>query len=341
MYTFAILLTTLFSGMAHHCKFDHLPLSVSQKDELIVTKFDCINYGGEWEPNEALNFDNTLHSMLLIFILQSGNRMEDIYLTMIDAVGVDMQPERHVNYFYAFLHTVLILMFTVLFFNMFVGVVIEVYKKEQSRITKNHLLSPEQKMWVSIQGLAYSAKPMPLIKEKSTGSCLRDRAIIFVNSVKFEVFIMVCILLNTAVLACHWIDMSDTAVLVISVLNMTFNGIFTVEAIIKIYALRCKYFKDGWNLYDFSIVVTTYVFLVLESTGVFAGLGSTTTILRALRVGRIVRLVRKAKSIKIIIYTLVESWQPLSSLGLLLLLFLFTFSVIGCSLFGTQYVGDP
>ena len=130
MYTFAILLTTLFSGMAHHCKFDHLPLSISQKEELIVTKFDCINYGGEWEPNEALNFDNTLHSMLLIFILQSGNRMEDFYLTMIDAVGVDMQPVRHVNYFFAFLHTVLILMFTVLFFNMFVGVVIEVYKKE-------------------------------------------------------------------------------------------------------------------------------------------------------------------------------------------------------------------
>ena len=147
---------------------------------------------------------------------------------------------------------------------------------------------------------------------------------------KFEGFIIGCILLNTVVLACHWFNMNSTEELVIHWINITFNIIFTIEAIIKIYALRCNYFKSGWNLYDFLIVTTTLVFLALEAVGVFSGLGSTTTILRALRVGRIVRLVKKAKQIKIIIYTLVETWQSLSSLGLLLILFLFTFSVIGC-----------
>lgn len=124
-------------------------------------------------------------------------------------------------------------------------------------------------------------------------------------------------------------------------LNIVFNIIFSIEAVIKIYALRCDYFKDGWNIYDFTIVTATYTFLVLETSGVFAGFGSTTTILRALRVGRIVRLVKKAKQIRIIIYSLAETWQSLSSLGLLLLLFLFTFSVIGCSLFGKAKIGEP
>ena len=110
---------------------------------------------------------------------------------------------------------------------------------------------------------------------------------------------------------------------------------------LKIYALRCKYFKDAWNIYDFTIVVATYSFQIFEATGVFAGLGSTTTILRALRVGRIVRLVKKAEQIRIIIFTLLDSWQSLGSLGLLLLLFLFTFSVIGCSLFGKAKIGEP
>ena len=105
---------------------------------------------------------------------------------------------------------------------------------------------------------------------------------------------------------------------------MAFNFIFTIEAIIKIYALRCKYFKDAWNIYDFTIILTTYNFLLLEASGVFSGIGSTTTILRALRVGRIVRLVKKAKQIKIILHTLSETWQSLSSLGLLLLMFLFS-----------------
>ena len=135
--------------------------------------------------------------------------------------------------------------------------------------------------------------------------------------------------------------MNHTEEAVINGLNVTFNIIFTVEAVIKIYALRCNYFKSAWNLYDFTIVFVTYVFLIFEAAGLFKGLGSTTTILRALRVGRIVRLVKKATQIKIIMNTLVETWQSLSSLGLLLILFLFTFSVIGCSLFGKMRVGDP
>ena len=128
MYTFAILLTTLFSGKNHTCVSDHLSLSSSA--DLIKNKWDCINYGGEWEPTYAINFDNTLQSMLLIFILQSGERFEDIYLTMVDARGFDVVQERQENYGYALLHTILILMFTILFFNMFVGVVIEIYKSE-------------------------------------------------------------------------------------------------------------------------------------------------------------------------------------------------------------------
>ena len=209
MYTFAILLTTLFSGKNHTCVSDHL--SLSSTEDLIKNKWDCINYGGEWEPTYAINFDNTLQSMLLIYIIQSGERYEDIYLTMIDANGFDLVTERRVNYIYALLHTILILLFTILFFNMFVGVVIEVYKKEQERITKNHLLKREQKMWVITQGIVYAAKPVPVMQEVSTGSKLRDACIRIAKSDKFDVFIIVCILANTVVLACHWFNMSHQA----------------------------------------------------------------------------------------------------------------------------------
>ena len=122
---------------------------------------------------------------------------------------------------------------------------------------------------------------------------------------------------------------------------MTFNVIFTIEAVLKIYAARLAYFKDGWNLYDFIIVFSTYLFLIMDTTGVIAGFGSTTQILRLLRIGRVIRLIKKAKQIQIIVYTMVDSWQSLGSLGLLLLLFLFTFSVIGCSLFGKAKIGEP
>ena len=124
-------------------------------------------------------------------------------------------------------------------------------------------------------------------------------------------------------------------------LNFGFNIIFTVECVLKIYALRCQYFKDAWNIYDFTIVMTTYFFLIFAALGLFSGFGATTTTLRALRVGRIIRLIKKAEKLRIIISTLLDTWQSLGSLGLLLLLFLFTFSVIGCSLFAKVKIGEP
>ena len=48
-------------------------------------------------------------------------------------------------------------MFTILFFNMFVGVVIEIYKSEQERITNNLLLRSEKKVWTITQNIAYKA----------------------------------------------------------------------------------------------------------------------------------------------------------------------------------------
>ena len=123
-----------------------------------MSKWDCLNYGGEWQ-SPYINFDNTFQSMIMIFVIQSGERFAEIYMAMIYSVGVDMQPQRQTNYVFALLHTILILLFAILFFNMFVGVVIEVYKTEQEKITKNHLLKKYQKTWIISQGLAYQTKP--------------------------------------------------------------------------------------------------------------------------------------------------------------------------------------
>ena len=39
--------------------------------------------------------------------------------------------------------------------------------------------------------------------------------------------------------------------------------IFTLEAIIKLIALRCTYFKDGWNNFDFVVVIGSLVAVFL------------------------------------------------------------------------------
>ena len=98
--------------------------------------------------------------------------------------------------------------------------------------------------------------------------------------------------------------------------------------------MKTKYFKEAWNVFDFTIVALTYLMTLLDVAGVLSGFGQTTTVLRALRIGRILRLIKRAKQLKIIFYSIVDSLAALGSLGLLLLLFFFMFSVIGVNMFG-------
>ena len=38
-----------------------------------------------------------------------------------------------------------------------------------------------------------------------------------------------------------------------------FTGIFTLEAIIKIFAMSKDYFKSAWNIFDLIIVLVSYI----------------------------------------------------------------------------------
>ena len=116
----------------------------------------------------------------------------------------------------------------------------------------------------------------------------------------FDKFIMGCIIANTIVLAVKWYMMPGYVITVVEILNYVFMIIFTIEAIIKLIAMRSKYFKDGWNIFDFTVVVLTAVILGFTWGGPYIGvevgnLGVTSTILRSLRIGRIFRLVKKAQ----------------------------------------------
>lgn len=116
-------------------------------------------------------------------------------------------------------------------------------------------------------------------------------------------------------------------------------GIFTVEAIIKIFALRRNYFKEAWNIFDFTVVVGTLAILVIGFLNL-GNFGIQSTILRSMRIGRILRILRKFKKLQIIFNTLVEALPSMASLGMLLLLLMFMYAIIGMSQFGFANVTD-
>ena len=78
--------------------------------------------------------------------------------------------------------------------------------------------------------------------------------------------------------------------------NIGFTVVYTVEMIIKLVAYKSNYYQDGWNNFDFLIVVFAWVGLI--SQFVFSiNVGALTTVVRAFRILRVLKLIKKAKSL--------------------------------------------
>lgn len=110
-------------------------------------------------------------------------------------------------------------------------------------------------------------------------------------------------------------------------------SIFTIEAIVKIIAQKKEYFRDNWNVFDFVVVVGTIIILTLNWVGVGDSIAIAGTILRTLRIGRVFRLIKKQQKLRQIFNTLIQALPSMGSLGLLLMLLIFMFSIIGMSQF--------
>jgi hypothetical protein len=107
---------------------------------------------------------------------------------------------------------------------------------------------------------------------------------------------MACIVLNTFVLMIKWYAMSNSVINAITLINYVFMAIFTLEAVIKLFALRRNYFKETWNIFDFTVVVGTLAILVIGFLNL-GNFGIQSTILRSMRIGRILRILRKFKKL--------------------------------------------
>lgn len=123
--------------------------------------------------------------------------------------------------------------------------------------------------------------------------------------------------------------MPKSASLVVLYLNYGFAFFFTVEAVLKIIGLGIKvYFRDNWNKFDFIIMLATLIGILLDYT-TEVSVGGKTTLLRAFRVVRIFRIIKRAKVLKIIIDTLIVSLPSLMNIGGLFTLIIYIYSVLG------------
>ena len=65
----------------------------------------------------------------------------DVMYYGIDAVGVDLQPVKDSNPYWSLFFVLFIIFGFILFLNLFVGVVVQVFNKEKELLGKNFLLT--------------------------------------------------------------------------------------------------------------------------------------------------------------------------------------------------------
>ena len=168
---------------------------------------------------------------------------------------------------------------------------------------------------------------------KGGKSWLRYNMIKITEHNYFDTFIMLCIISNTFILGFNWYMQPENYDLPIMIINYIFMFIFTVEAIMKIIAARRAYFREAWNQFDFTVVFFTILILILNWTGVGESVAIFCTILRTLRIGRVFRLIKKQPKLQEIFSTLLSATPAMASLGMILMLLIFMFAIIGMSQF--------
>lgn len=121
--------------------------------------------------------------------------------------------------------------------------------------------------------------------------------------------------------------------LAVDIMNYIFTGIFVMEMLIKQISMGALYFYEMWNIFDFLIVLVSIATISLDYLSSIS-LGSSTTVVRAFRISKILRLIKRSKSLKHIFNTFIVSLKPLANIGSLLLLILYMYAIAGVILFG-------
>merc|ERR1719411_1029500 len=118
----------------------------------------------------------------------------------------------------------------------------------------------------------------------------------------------------------------------LSYMNFTFTFCFTVECVLKLISFGPgSYFKDYWNTFDFVTVVGSIVdALMVEFAKNFINVG----FLRLFRAARLVKLLRQGYTIRILLWTFIQSFKALPYVILLIWMLFFIYAIIGMQVFG-------
>ncbi len=155
----------------------------------------------------------------------------------------------------------------------------------------------------------------------------RGRIGAFAESPRVQRVIMGLIMLNAVTLGLETSSVVMGAIgPVLLLADSMVLAVFVVEILAKLAGRGLRFFRDGWNVFDFIVVTIALV----PASGPFA-------VLRALRVLRVLRLLSVVPQMRRVVESLLRAVPGLGSIAAILVLVFYVFSVIATKLFGASF----
>ncbi len=162
----------------------------------------CEALQGVWLNRDA-NFDNTLNAIQCLFEMSTTEGWVDVMFWGIEAQGPDKAPVQGNNPLWGLFFIFIFVVGSLFLINLFVGVVIRKFEEMKEILGKNFLLTSAQRQWISMRLMAFKFQPKVRIAESIKHKCRRNLYKV-THSNGFEWFIMICIIVNTAIMAITW-----------------------------------------------------------------------------------------------------------------------------------------
>nr|XP_022910562.1 sodium channel protein para-like [Onthophagus taurus] len=322
---FAIMGVQLFAGKYFKCVDEY---ETTFNYEIIPDYNACITQNYTW-VNSRMNFDHVGNAYLSLFQVATFKGWIQIMNDAIDSRELFKQPIRETN-IYMYLYFIFFILFgKFLTMNLFIGVLINNYNQAKTPLDK--FMTDKQKKYYNDSKIMGFRKPAKVIPAPTWGP--QKAFFKIVTNKKFDMVILILIVLNMLTMSIDHYQQNETYAQILDYLNIIFIIIFTIECIIKLFALRHHYFKDSWNVFDFVVVVLSILGLVL--TDIIEKYFVSPTLLRIIRIIKLDRLrfLNGTKGIRFLLSILTMSFPALFNIFLVLFLIMFIFAIFGMSFF--------
>jgi hypothetical protein len=177
------------------------------------------------------------------------------------------------------------------------------------------------------------------------GLRLRYYALEFATSGAFNLLMVLLIVLNMVTMSMDAYPVDATLTHRLDVLNALLTLVFAVEMSLRIFALGLRaYVRDRINLFDVLVVLLSLIDLAISPPYLWTGVEAQSTsvlALRTLRLTRVFKLARSWTSLRVLIKTIFSAAKDVMYFGVLLLLYMFIFSLLGIQLFANRWRFDP